>query len=1058
MLKIKCFGDFQVEFDNKIITNFETEKNRALLAYLAVESDRPLRRSHLAGLLWSDESEQRALHNLRQALSRLRKTMREQFCDQQYLLAERESIQLNPCADIWVDTTAFSEAAQQTYQYYQIQNGRGSINYRSLKQALNFYQGEFLAQFSSGKSTLFDEWVLLMREKYTLQMIKMLSDLAVYYERRAEYHLALETAQHLVGLAPWDETARRQVLNLYGVTQQWSAATSQFMAFRSYLSEQFNAEPSSDLITLHDRIEQAAKENLIIESKFQPTSYSLPEGLPIFIGREKELDQLMEMVINPEIRLISMVGTGGIGKTSLSIHLAHSLVGVFSGGVYFVPCLRAQNPEQLIRLMGDVIGLVFNDQSIPKNQLFDYLHQKEMLLVLDNFEHLISDVENIQLVDQLMVKTEMVTVLITSREKINLHQEHCYHLSGLNCPAEDTIGLEEVDHFDAVTLFVNRMRHFNPNFKLEEINLMAVIQICRVLDGLPLGIELAAASAWELGCETIAQRIQEDMSILSTKFHNVLPRHRNLRVVFDVSWVLLTPNEQLVLACLSIFRGGFERQAALAIAQAEPNVLSALVSKSLVRIRDAGRFELHETICQFAAERLDQFENKHDVQTRHAQYYAGFLSEKAELINSQHQAAVLAAMQQEYRNLYGMWNELVHRGLYTELLACVDSIYQFFSIRSLLREGIDWMAYAIKNLPPHSESEEPRGILLAYLGALAYQAQQHKLAFDSLSAGQEILKKYNNQVNLAFCRLQLGWFYWGENDFPAAEDCAQQALTIYQALQGSLGKAEALFLLGNIRQKRSKNKEAEDYFEKALFLCRQSGHQRLLVLILNRMSDLACYAGQYEAAVEQFTECLQISQNLKDQNSQAILLNNLGTIYHVWKEYAKAQDYYQRSLIICREIGDQNGAALALNNLGESAIALGNFLNALKYVQEALHIAEQNETAWTKIVCLNSMGELYLEMGQHEKSAGVLMRALRLAVDTQGLDLMARTAINLGRVLQMQGEVSNALLLYQAAVAHSSTAHELREKALIWLEQIGGDALSNPDDALLTTAVNKILM
>ncbi len=1057
MLRIHCFGDFQLEFGNKIISNFETENTRALFAYLAVESARPLRRSHLAGLLWSDEPEKRALHNLRQTLSRLRKTMGAAFSAEEYLLVDRECLQLNPNAPVWVDAAAFGNAYHQAYRFYQSQEGRGLINYRWLRRAVDLQPAQFLAQFSLGKSTLFEEWVLLMREKFNLQLIKALADLSDYYERRAEYHLALKTTNQLVELAPWDEVARGKLMNLYGVTQQWHAAASQYAALCAYLSDQFDIEPSAEVIRLHRQIQQAAVDKTSIQPRYVPLSNTLPEEMIPFIGRENELDQLMEMVVDPQIRLISVVGTGGIGKTSLSIHLAHHVIGGFSGGVFFAACLPVQNPDQLLQLIGDVSGLIFNDQAEPKKQLIDHLYQKETLLILDNFEHLVSNLENINLVDELLAKSTNLTILVTSREKLLVRQEHCYNLSGLNCPSEDRIGLQEAENFDAVSLFVERMRQFNPTFQLNEENYMAVIQLCRILDGLPLGIELAAASVWEQGLDVITQRIQQDLGILTAKLHNTLPRHRNLQVVFDVSWFLLTPTERTILANLSIFRDGFDRISAEQVALADPAVLSALVSKSLVRIKNDVRFDLHEMIRHFAAEKRKAAGKSGEVQSRHARYFISFLAEKEKHILGHQQAAVLAAIQLELSNLDRMWKELVEQQLFTELLTGVNSLYQFFVTRSLSREGLEWFQYALKNLPEDAAFERSRGILLSRLGALAYQARQRGLALDSLLHGQQLLQQHEDLSNVAFCNLQLGWVHWQINQLNRAESFAQQAVANYQALQEDLGIGEALFLWGNIRQKQSKNPEAKEYFDQALVLCRRTGNQRLLSLILNRLSDLACYEGQYEIAAAQFKECLQISQQLDDRYSQAVLLNNLGTIYHVWKEYPKAHHFYQQSLILCREIGDMQGAALALNNLGEIATALGHYSNAIKYAHEALQIAEQYDETWTKIVCLNSLGEHYLAMEQYENSQNTLRRSLRLAIDSQGWDQVARIAINLGRVFQLQGDHFNAVRLLQAAVAHSSTAHELREKATAWLSEMKADGLSNQGDHLLTEVVCQIV-
>jgi len=419
---------------------------------------------------------------------------------------------------------------------------------------------------------------------------------------------------------------------------------------------------------------------------------------------------------------------------------------------------------------------------------------------------------------------------------------------------------------------------------------------------------------------------------------------------------------------------------------------------------------------------------------------------------------VLIEIQNEFSNLYLMWNTLVQQQLCKELLMCANSIYQFFSIRSLTGEGIEWLRYALNNLSTTGDCESAQGILLSYLGALANQGRKRELARESLISGQKLLSQVNALKELAFCNLHLGWFYWYENQFIEAEKYAQQSMLSYQDLNENAGVAESLFLWGNIRQKQSKNHEAKEFFDQALLLCRPTGNQRLLILILNRLSDLACYEGFYQIAVEQFKECLQISHQLQDRHTQAVLLNNLGTIYHVWKEYSIAQNYYQQSLLLCREIGDLDGAALSLNNLGEIATALGNYPNAIKYVQEALQIADQNGETWTQIACLNSLGELHLKMNQNEMSEKTLLSALESAVSIQAMDLIIRISVNLGRVYQKRGDISNAVLLLTGAVAHKSTEEALREMAIVWLKEMESDfPAAAVNDDLLGEAVKNFV-
>ena len=275
-LRIHCFGELQIELDGKVLSGFETDKARALLVYLALESSHPLQRSQIAGILWSDETEERALHNLRQALSYLRKALGENLKAPTFILADRDSIQLSANANVWVDAKAFTQFLACAYRHYQGKNRHGFVHVRCLQKAVALYQNQFLSQFFPTKCELFEEWALLERENYNLQAIKAFALLAEYYERRGNYVQAIQTYQRIVELSPWDETARAHIIRLLGVNQEWSAAKSQYFALKKYLAEQLSAFPSAEVTELYTQICAAASEKTTIEPVFALEKWQLP--------------------------------------------------------------------------------------------------------------------------------------------------------------------------------------------------------------------------------------------------------------------------------------------------------------------------------------------------------------------------------------------------------------------------------------------------------------------------------------------------------------------------------------------------------------------------------------------------------------------------------------------------------------------------------------------------------------------------------------------------------------------------------------------------------------
>lgn len=1056
-LQIRCLGDFQVKYDGTVVSGFETEKARALVAYLAVEIGRPIKRSHLAGLLWTDETEERALHNLRQTLTSLRKVFNHQQNATEYLLSDRDSIQLNPEADIWIDVGEFKNALKKAYQQVEWKNGHGLINIRWLFKAAGLFGGQFLRDFYLSRSALFEEWASLTRENIALQAIRALTLIADYHEKRGEYHLAIQSSMRIVELSPWDESARIRVIRMLGVEGQWSAAQSQFYALQSFLKEQLGVAPSADVIALMEQIRSASAGKDVIYPHYPPIRQHLPKTISSFIGRKAELDDVMDLIVCSENRLITIVGTGGVGKTRLAIEIAQQLVGIFSDGVYFVPVISANHPLQVVQLIGEAIGLVYSEQIDQRKQMLDHLRDREILLVLDNFEHLLVDPDTAQLLDEILCQSSRVRILITSREKINLIQECVYLLHGLSFPTDGGVALEEIQSYDAVDLFFRRSIQMQRGFKFDDANFHSVIQICRAVDGLPLGIELAVAAIQEVGFETVAQRIDVDLNVLTSNMANTQPRHRSLKAAFEVSWSLLSGLEQEALCRLSIFRDGFDRQAAQAVASAPPFILSSLAAKSLLREEDHHRGNLHEAIRQFAQGKLADRGELAVTREKHARFYSLFLAEKSEHVLGPDQSAALAEIHRDFGNVSLAWEWICENKRVAELEACVDSLYQFFSIRSLFSEGIQWFQKAIQSIESETDNERAMGMLLSRLGSLAYTIRENDLASQSLLNSEALLNKIEDHKELAYCRVFLGWFYQREKNFLLAQQYAKLASDFFELSQDHLGISSALSLMGSIWNRQGNNREANLAFERALISCRQAGNPRQLMIVLNRLGDLACYEGDYQHAINLFNECHEISGNLDDRYNQAIMLNNLGTIFHLQEEYERASEHYLRSLQICEDIGDQDGIALAYSNLGELATAQGDFQAALKYSESALRIAERLQEHWTVIVCLNSLGEIYCALSMLDKSQEYYLRALRLALDINGIDLVARVSVNYSRVLQLKQEFSTATALLQAALAHSSTEPDAREKAVQWLTEMNANPNVTNNDQLIEAVVRKTI-
>ena len=467
-LEFALLGTAAITLDGKEVSGQVPAKSQALLYYLAVTGC-PQSREKLAGLLWGDKPEAKAKANLRKSLS----TLRQVFGDA--LIITRPTAAFNRETDYWLDVEAFESALAQ--------DAPASESLEPLGEAVELYRGEFLEGLSVRQALGFEEWVLGERERLRQLAIQALHRLSEAYSVRGEVAAAIETTNRLLALEPWQEEAHRQLMTLLARSGQQSAALAQYEVCRRILAEELGVEPLPETQALLQRL----------KTKRESTSHNLPPQATPFVGRQTELAQIARYLGRSDCHLLTLIGAGGIGKTRLALQAAGQALDDFADGVYFVPLARISSPEFLVPTIGEAIRYPLSGEADPKKQLLRHLQQKEMLLVLDNFEHLLSSPGGNDSGQDLLL--EMVTMapklklLVTSRERLNLQAEWLLTLHGLPYPPAETAFGEET--FEAVDLFVQGAHRVRPEFDLSA-EWPEVVRICRLLDGMPLGIELAA--------------------------------------------------------------------------------------------------------------------------------------------------------------------------------------------------------------------------------------------------------------------------------------------------------------------------------------------------------------------------------------------------------------------------------------------------------------------------------------------------------------------------------------------------------------------------------------
>jgi predicted ATPase len=787
---------------------------------------------------------------------------------------------------------------------------------------------------------------------------------------------------------PWREEAHRQLMLLLARSGQRSAALRQYETCRRILADELGVEPGAETRVLYERIraaESMRRDNLP------------PQSTP-FIGREEELAEITARLAHPDCRLLTLVGSGGIGKTRLALqtaaHLAQS--GTFLHGIAFVPLAPLGSSEFLVSNLAQSLAFSFSGRDDPKAQLLNYLREKEMLLVLDSFEHLL---DGAGLLAEILQGAPEVKILVTSRERLNLRWEWIFEVEGLGYPdfrlkdARDTTDdLQSFDYaqdrsdiytlkFPAVQMFVQSARRVHPRFSPAEEN-PSVVRICQLVEGMPLALEMAAAWVREYSCAEIARQIEHNLDFLASSLRDAPERHRNVRAVFDHSWSLLTEEQRRALEKLSVFRGGFYSEAAEQVSGASASLLSALTDKFLLRRSPSGRYDLHELLRQYVAEKLAAIpleqERAHDS---HCDYYADFLFQREGTLRGEKQKQVLAEMNEEIENVRAGWRCAVERRKDEALARSLDSLFVFYETRNLFQAGEQVFGTAVDSIARaenHADSrrQELLGRLLARQAVFSFRLSNYGKAKDLLRQSVAILRALDARAEMAFALNNLGNAAERLGEHAEARQLYQESLAICRELGDPWGIARALSNLGFIACQQGENREAQQLLEEALVIRRQIGDRAGIAKALINLGLVANQLQEFAAAKRFYQESLTIFQEMDNQLGFAICLNNLGYTAYNLKEYAEARELYQKGLAIRRELGDQWGIALALDNLGAVACEMGDYEASRMYFRQALKVAEEIGAVRRSVEVLVGMAALAAKQGQKEKAVELLALSL----------------------------------------------------------------------------------
>ena len=597
-------------------------------------------------------------------------------------------------------------------------------------------------------------------------------------------------------------------------------------------------------------------------------------------------------------------------------------------------------------------------------------------------------------------------------------------------------------------------------FSLSETEIPHVVRICQLVEGMPLGVELAAAWAAVRSCGEIVQEIEHNLDVLTTSLRNVPARQRSVWATFEYSWQMLSEMEKDLFARLSVFRGGFRREAAAVVAGTSLATLSALLDKSLIRRVSSDRYGILELLRQYATEKLRANPQKHEeTLMQHTLYFAAFLEQREEHLKGARQKQALTEITLEIENARQAWQLAVARGCVHEVEQSMESLYRFYSIQSRFQEGIELFAQAIDRWSGHAQQARIFGKVTSRQGVLYHHLGLYQQARTSLEQSLAISERLGIQTEQVFCLVNLANVARRQGKHEETEQLVQKSLALSRQIGDDWGVTSSLFLLGMVRYRTGDVAQAQMLLEESLTIGRESGDQRLVISPLNTLGDIACHRGDYAQARHIFEECLALSRELGDQFNVAVHLNNLGTVLHVLEQYAEARPFYQESMAICRQIGDQGGQAIALSNLGEVAYALGAHTEAQGFYQEGLSIGRNIQNQWTIMACLNNLGETACALEDYQGARAYLAEAMKVATETQTLTVLLKVLVNLAILFAKQGQRGQAATLLGLARHHPASEQATQEKAGRLLDEMGlvpPDSVPRPLDVVVAEILAEI--
>jgi predicted ATPase/DNA-binding SARP family transcriptional activator len=1022
-LSIHTLGGLTIFRDGQRIAHFPQRKDPALLVYLAC-NPHPHPREVLAEMLWEGRSQAQSLANLRAVLTQLRQVVGD------FLDITREMVAVKSTSALYVDAEDFERRLAT----------RNRSDPRGLEQTIDLYQGDFLDGFYVD-SQGFEDWALLERERLRFRAMDAFDGLMDSYLSQGAYISGIARATQLLHLDPLREKTYRQLMELLALSGEREAALTQYETCRRVLQAELGVAPVPQTTALFEHIRTGrfvpkhadplcrVETEPVVEPLFYRPHHNLPVQSTSFIGREDELTTIIEQVNHPECRLLTLVGSGGIGKTRLALAVAERLLGTFADGVSVVSLDTIDSPQAVIPAIA--ASLQLQAHNLVEEQLLNFLRDKEMLLVLDNFEHLLGGTD---IVHRILATAPRITVIATSREPLNLEWEWLFEVQGLRYPHHSqTIHAED---YDAVRLFVERTRRTCPTFHLSN-ELANVVHICRLVEGMPLGIELAAAWVRRLNCEEILAGLLN----LEVSSKHKAERHRSLRALFDHTYTQLKPLEQRTLMRLAIFEGGGTFEAAEAVSDVPITVLASLIHKSLLhRHPETKRFTFHPLLQQYALERLEASGEASAASNAHAAYFIYFMGQQTADLKGGHQLEAINRIRSDYQNITRVWKHMLTTQRYGELDKIWWGFYFFHEVDNQhMQDGEYAFGQAEKMLTSRWQAGQlsPQDQLLlakvlAVQGRFLFTRYQFEEARRRLNQSLDLLTSPEAYLHTAFTKKILGEIARWCGDLPQATIYLEESVQINRLSHDPWGLVSSLESLGWCQHLLKDHENAQSHLFEAQAIAQATHNQWGLAGVLER---LASSSWQWYGNQEQSSHFLSQALEIRHQfgSTWSVILSLENQAWFAWKggDLVKARRCYEDCYAAWKELGFPPRATLTMQFLGSVLCIMGEYQQAKMVFHTALRLLINAMRIPVLLGVLIGVAQLKEKLGDSESAIELLS-----TVQSHIQVLPDAAYENADLLTQLQTRVPGDV--FEAAIAHGKDRDllEVAREVLADLEQM----------------------